>query len=323
MVTEEVVSRGDMQQVDIPFLFAYVADWMIRMLTWFRPTESIQPGRPHDEASLAHAGLTASTASHHGWAWRMALPPCAARHLGFSPCPEYLAEQTPRAPMVIRTRLVELSSLEAVAYRQKLRGGQSGVVILRPDTAQPGLALLNHQSGQPDPAANTPAALYPLEAFQEALELTSGLPYSSRGPVRSPAAVPGAPAVAAVEAPAAPELAEEPSGADLATVNSADYQAIVKAYTNKKGEISYDLLNKALIQAARSNPYVAEMIGRGASEAEIRDHVVKANVEAVTGNRAISQAEVNAIVELLDAVSPRAVLRELNEELRRMLAERR
>ena len=51
--------------------------------------------------------------------------------------------------MVIRTRLVELSSLEAVAYRQKLRGGQSGVVILRPDTAQPGLALLNHQSGHP------------------------------------------------------------------------------------------------------------------------------------------------------------------------------
>ena len=100
--------------------------------------------------------------------------------------------------MVIRTRLVELSSLEAVAYRQKLRGGQSGVVILRPDTAQPGLALLNHQSGQPDPAANTPADLYPLEAFQEALELTSGLPYSSRGPVRSPAAVPGTPA--AVEA---------------------------------------------------------------------------------------------------------------------------
>jgi len=210
-----------------------------------------------------------------------------------------------------------------VAYRQKLRGGQSGVVILRPDTAQPGLALLNHQSGQPDPAANTPAALYPLEAFQEALELTSGLPYSSRGPVRSPAAVPGAPVAAAVEASAAPELAEEPSGADLATVNSADYQAIVKAYTNKKGEISYELLNKALIQAARSNPYVSELAARSATEAEIRDHVVKANFEAVTGNRAISQAEVNAILELLDAVSPRSVLRELNEELRRILANAR
>jgi len=226
--------------------------------------------------------------------------------------------------MVIRTRLVELSTLEAVAYRQKLRGGQSGVVILRSDSAQPGLALLNHQSGEPDPAPNTPADLYPLEAFQEALELTSGLPYSSRGPVRSPASVPGAPAPAAAAAPeAALEWAEDPSSGDLAAVNSADYQAIVKAYTNKKGEISYELLNKALIQAARSNPYVAEMVARGAGEAEIRDHVVKANFEAVTGNRHISQAEVNAITDLLDAVSPRSVLRELNEEIRRMLAERR
>ncbi|MEY4803466.1 MAG: hypothetical protein RLZZ274_2197 [Cyanobacteriota bacterium] len=218
--------------------------------------------------------------------------------------------------MVIRTRLVELSTLDAVAYRQKLRGGHSGVVILRSDSAQPGLALLNHQSGEPDLAANTSADLYPLEAFQEALELTSGLPYSNRGPVRSPAAVPGAQS-------ASPELAEEPSGADLATVNSADYQAIVKAYTNKKGEISYELLNKALIQAARSNPYVSELVARSATEAEIRDHVVKANFEAVTGNRSISQAEVNAILELLDAVSPRSVLRDFNEELRRMLANAR
>ena len=91
-------------------------------------------------------------------------------------------------------------------------------------------------------------------------------------------------------------------------MNSAEYQAIVKAYTNKKGEISYELLNKALIQAARSNPYVAELVARSASEAEIRDHVVKANFEAVTGNRSISQAEVNAILELLDAVSLRASL---------------
>ena len=66
-----------------------------------------------------------------------------------------------------------------------------------------------------------------------------------------------------------------------------------------------------------------EQVARSASEAEIRDHLVKANFEAVTGNRAISQAEVNAILELLDAVSPRSVLRDLNEELRRILAEAR
>lgn len=222
--------------------------------------------------------------------------------------------------MVIRTRLVELSSLEAVAYRQKLRGGQVGVVILRQDTAQPGLALLNRQHGTPDPAHNTSTALYPLEAFQEALDLTAGLPYSSRGPVRSPLAVAAA-ADADVSVPA--ELSEEAPVEAVATVNSADYAAIVKAYTNKKGELSYELLNKALIQAAHANPFVASMLADGAALEAIRDHVVKANFEAVTGNRALSESEVRRIVELLDEVSPRSVLRELNDALRQMLAEAR
>lgn len=117
-----------------------------------------------------------------------------------------------------------------------------------------------------------------------------------------------------------PELAEEPSGADLATVNSADYQAIVKACTNKKGEIFYDLLHKALIQAARSNPCVSELVARSAPEQEIRDYLVKANFEVVTGNRAKSPAEVHAILDLLDAVSPRSELADLNAEIRRLLA---
>jgi len=35
----------------------------------------------------------------------------------------------------------------------------------------------------------------------------------------------------------------------VSNVCSADYAAIVKAYTNRNGELSYELLNKALIQA--------------------------------------------------------------------------
>jgi hypothetical protein len=219
--------------------------------------------------------------------------------------------------MVIRTRLVELSSLEATAYRQKLGNGRSGVVILRNDTPQPGLALLNRNTGEPDPAPNVPTDLFPLESFKEALELTSGLPYSSRGKVRhEPAGKRGIPEQKAEAAMEEQENAPE----DLATVASADYAAIVKAYTNRKGELSYDLLNKNLIQAARSNPFVAEMSARKASLEEIRDHVVLANFQAVSGNRSLGLAELRRIVDLLDEVSPRSVLRELNDEIRRMLA---
>jgi hypothetical protein len=227
--------------------------------------------------------------------------------------PRLPTEPTHFFGMVIRTRLVELSSLEATAYRQKLGNGRSGVVILRSDTPQPGLALLNRNTGEPDLAPNVPPDLFPLEAFKEALELTSGLPYSSRGKVSRAAAASRQGEPAAMEE-------QENAPEDVATVCSADYAAIVKAYTNRKGELSYDLLNKSLIQAARSNPFVAEMAARKASLDEIRDHVVLANFQAVSGNRGLGLAEMHRIVALLDEVSPRSVLRELNDEIRRMLA---
>ncbi|MDI9406215.1 MAG: hypothetical protein QM522_05850 [Chitinophagaceae bacterium] len=216
--------------------------------------------------------------------------------------------------VVIRTVLVELARLEAVAYRQKLNNGQSGVVILRYDTPQPGLALLNRHSGEPDIAPHTPPELFPMEAFQEALSLTSGMPYAKRGRVKlshTDALVADAPAAASPD-----EADAEASPGDLDIVCSADYAAIVKAYTNRKGELSYELLNKALIQAAHGNPYVAEMQAAGASLEEIRDHVVKANFEAVTGNRSLSPDDVQRIVAMLDEVSPRSVLREFSEDLR-------
>jgi hypothetical protein len=222
--------------------------------------------------------------------------------------------------MIVRTPLVELSTMEAVAYRQKLRGGQAGVVILRRDSPQPGLALVNPRTGEPDLSTNVPMDRFPREAFLEALELTAGLPYSRRGPVASAVAPTTAPPSGEVGSDA--DQLESSSPEAVATVASPDYAAIVKAYTNRKGELSYEQLNKSLIQAAHSNPFVATMISQGATQEEIRDHVVKANFEAVSGNRHLSAAEVNSILTLLDEVSPRSLLRELNDEIRRMLGHR-
>ncbi|TVS07077.1 MAG: hypothetical protein EA413_02260 [Cyanobium sp. PLM2.Bin73] len=225
---------------------------------------------------------------------------------------------------MIRTKLVELSTLDAVAYRQRLGTGHSGVVILRYDSPQPGLARLNRNTGEPDPAANVPRDRFPIEAFREALELTSGLPYSRRGRVRLSQLEPAAVKDTAAAAAATPAVAEDPDdegrSEDVATVCSDDYAAIVKAYTNRKGELSYELLNKALIQAAHGNAFVADLVARRAPLEQIRDHVVKANFEAVTGNRALTMDAVQRIVEMLDAVSPRSVLRELDDALKRMLA---
>lgn len=208
---------------------------------------------------------------------------------------------------MIRTKLVELSTIEAVAYRQKLRGGKSGVVLRRYDSSQPGLATLNAKSGEPDLAANVPADLFPLDAFREALELTSGMPYSKRG---------------AVSLSGYQEKAEEveESPEEVETVDCAEYAAIVKTYTNKKGELSYDLLNKDFIQFAKSSKVVADLVAEKAPVEDIRNHVVKVRMEAITGNKQLTLGQVKRIVAMLDEVSPRGVFRELNDEIRKMLA---
>jgi len=213
---------------------------------------------------------------------------------------------------MIRTKIVELSTIEAAAYRQKLKDGKSGVVVMRYDTAQPGLASFSRNTGDPVPNANVNLELFPLEAFKEALELTYGMPYSKRGRVK----LSGSPPEAETDAEAdAPE--------DEATVECAEYAAVVKAYTNKKGELSYDLLNKDFIQFAHSSKKVSDMVDNRASEDEIRDHIVRVKLESLTGNRELTSDQTQRIVDMLDEVSPRYVFRELNDEIRRMLSQRK
>jgi hypothetical protein len=219
---------------------------------------------------------------------------------------------------MIRTKLVELSTIEAVAYRQKLKDpSKSGVVILRYDSEQPGLATLNKASGEPDIATNVPADLFPVEAFQEALELTSGLPYSKRGKVKLTATT-----TDSASQPHTTDIPEEDAPEDLETVCSQEYEAIVRVYTNRKGELSYELLNKDFIQFASSSKIVASMVADKASEEDIRNHIVKVKLESLTNNRELTLRQTKLIVEMLDAVSPKGIFRELNDEIRRMLARR-
>lgn len=213
--------------------------------------------------------------------------------------------------MIVRTKLVELSTLAAVAYRQKLFDG-SGVVILRYGTPQPGLASISRTTGEPVPAANTNLETYPVDAFREALELTRGLPYSRRGKVRL---------LEDSSADAGANESLESSDEDLSVVDSAEYQSIVDAYTTHKGELSYSLMNKDFIQFATSSKVVADMISSMATLEDIREHVMKAKFETLTGNSRLTSHQVKSIVGLLDDVSPKSAFRDFEDELRKMLSQ--
>lgn len=174
---------------------------------------------------------------------------------------------------------------------------------------------MSKTSGEPIVSTNTPADLYPVEAFKEALELTAGMPYRKQGKPRIVAQD------LQVEAPQVEvEIVDEPAEPEVeVVVDSSEYQAIVDAYTDKKGKLSYDLLNKELIQFAHGSDMVRRMIEAGEPEDKIRLYVVGTRFRAVTGNKDLSDEQVLAMAALLDEVSPKGVFKEFNSELRKTL----
>ena len=211
---------------------------------------------------------------------------------------------------MIRTDIVKLTVIEAVAFRQKLMAGGAGVTVLRYDTAQPGIASISKTSGQAIPAANTPADKYPPEVFNEAIRLTFGMPYKKRGNVKLTKET--------VEE-VAPEPAEEVTEEEV-VIDSREYQKLVDYYTDKNGKLSYELLNKDLIKFAHASKTVRGMLDEGESVKKIRTYIVCSKFRSVIGNRKLTEAQVLKMAKLLDEVSPKSVFKTLDAELRKMSA---
>ena len=204
---------------------------------------------------------------------------------------------------MIRTSSVKLTTLPAVAYREKLARGGSGIVIVRSDATQPGIASISKTSGEPIPSANTSSDLYPLEAFKEAMELTAGMPYRKQGKPK----------------PVLIEVPEEEVPEIEVVVDSSEYQAVVDAYTDKNGKLSYALLNKDLIQFVHRSSVARRMIAAGEPEEAIRAYAVGAKFRTITGNGDLTDGQALKMAELLDEVSPKGVFKELNAEIRAKL----
>lgn len=208
---------------------------------------------------------------------------------------------------MVRTNVVTLSVIKAIAYRQKLPAGGSGIIILREDSAQPGIASISKTSGEPILTATTPKKLFPPEAFREAIALTARLPYRKQGAVKLKGET------APIEAEPEKEAEEE------AVVDSAEYEKIVEKYTDKDGKLSYELLNKNMIRFMHSSSVVRKMVAEGESVEAIRLYAVGAKFRSITGNHNLTDAQVLKMVELLDEVSPKGVFKEFNDEIRKSL----
>jgi hypothetical protein len=207
---------------------------------------------------------------------------------------------------MIRTSVVELTTVPAVAYRQKLPAGGSGITICRYGEKQVGIASISTRSGKAIPAENCPAELYPAEAFAEAIELTRSLPYKKLGKVTM----------------LKKSFKEaEPKEEEEIQVDLADYDKLAAKYTDKEGKLSYELINKDLIKLLKSSSVVRGLVAEQASPAKIKSYIVGTKFRDVTGKKDLTDKQVKLLSDMLDNVYPKGVFKELSDEIRKALAQ--
>jgi len=217
---------------------------------------------------------------------------------------------------IIRTKVVELNEIPAMAYKIKLKGGGSGIKIIRTDKEAFIFAEINKRSGEILPEVFTND--FPAEAFEEAVELLTGMPYSARGKVKI--AVSEAVDAQEIEVPEdeAPGTHEDP----LANAADSDeFIAITGMYTDISGRMNYPLMNKQFIQFVAKNKTVSKMVGERASEKDILIHVIKNRAAFLAGKKDnLSDDETLALIDAIEEIDPRSAFKDLKLHIRKMLA---
>jgi len=213
---------------------------------------------------------------------------------------------------IIRTQSVELSSIPAIAYKQKLASGGAGIRILRLDAEVSGSAGIDKRTGEAVPYRQNDAALFPIEAFDEAIELTQGLPFSSRGKI----------VVAPVETAEADEVAETvEEKTKVSMVDSDEYRTIIARYSDEKGKLNYALMNKDFIQFAAKSKVVSDMAAEKKPNDAIVLFVIKSRAALIAGKKeSLDDGLAAALIETLDEIDPRSAFKELKLYVNRQLA---
>jgi len=219
---------------------------------------------------------------------------------------------------IIRSKVVELNTIPAIAYKIKLKTGGSGIKFHRTDRNDSAFAEIDKRTGDAQLDPRAAAELFPAEALEEAVEELMGCPYSARGKVKvviSDDTEDGAIEVPEDEAPGT----HSDSAANA--VDSDEFIAIADMYTDASGKMNYKLMNKQFIQFAARNKTVADMVSKKESEEAILLHIIKNRAAFIAGKKDnLSDEETLALIEAMEDVHPRSAFKDLKLHIRKMLA---
>ena len=218
---------------------------------------------------------------------------------------------------IIRTKVTELSSIPAMAYKMKLASGGSGIKIHRTDRDETAFAVIDKRTGEALPDARTDKDSFPPEAFEEAFELLTGLPFSSRGRVKVSISD-------ATEADANELEIPEDAPADAKAscmVDSDEFIALTGMFTDINGKMNYTLMNKQFIQFASKSKTVSDMVGKKDSVEAILTHIIKNRAAYFAGKRdSLSDEDTQALIDTIEEIDPRSAFKELKLHIRKCLA---
>ena len=219
---------------------------------------------------------------------------------------------------IIRTKVVELESAPLVAYKIKLKSGGSGVKMHRTDQNATMFAEVDKRTGDIIIDGRVDQNLFPYAAFDEAIDILAGLPYSARGKVK----------IMATDDVDEEEICTDckegeapPSACQM--LESDEFKALIDRFSDENGKLNYALMNKQFMQFAQTSKVVSEMMGRKESEKDIRIFIIKNRAAHLANKREhLSDEEAAALMEALDEINPRSAFKELNLYLRRRLGGR-
>ncbi|MCL1786359.1 MAG: hypothetical protein FWG38_00115 [Defluviitaleaceae bacterium] len=218
---------------------------------------------------------------------------------------------------IIRSKVVELSTIPAIAYKVKLRAGGSGIQIHRTDKSESAFCEISKE-GNIMPNPRNHAKDFPEEAFEEAQELLIGQAYSGRGKVNLTVVHEAEQHEIEVPEDEAPGTHAD---AYANVVDSPEYIALIDHYSDADGKMNFKLMNKQFIQFASRSKSVGELVANRATEQDILLHVVK-NRAAYFANQKefLSDDAATALIVALEDIDHRGAFKDLKLAIRKMLA---
>ena len=219
---------------------------------------------------------------------------------------------------IVRSKVIELNSIPAIAYKLRLKDGGSGIKIHRTDCNETAFAELDKRSGGVVADGRYKADLFPEEAFNEAIEELTGLAYSARGKVNI--VISDALEGGEIEVPE-DEASDAHEDVTANVVDSEEFIAITDMYSDEWGKLNFPLMNKQFIQFASKNKTVSDMVESKASENDILIRILQ-NRAAFLANKKdfISDDKAAALLDVLDDMCRRSAFKELKLHIRKLLS---